>query len=407
MSSSPLPTRGRLTRTDVRGLLTAGEPPHVSVLTPTERGWSEGQKKNELGLADLLDRAEADLLEREEEPDRIRELLAPGHALATDEVFWRTPSDGLALFLSANESIAYRLPFAPARTATVDARYHVRTLWKGLFPDEPFYVLALSLGAVRLYRGERYGFEEVALEEVPHSLEEAMDLEEHIRSLGLHTTSRPSSPGERGQHSAIFHGGEDAGDAAYVKDAVLRFFGELEDEVTALLRSRSTPPPLVLAGVEYLRGLYRTVNHYDDVTDEGVSGPLTDWTVRDWDVDELHTRARAVVAPLFEEQYEAAVERFASLYAEDPSRIATGVEEIVPPAFDGRVENLFVAELPSRWGRFDPASRTVRVREAPRPGDTDLLEYAVARTLLTDGTVHVREETEIPEGAVAAAVLRY
>lgn len=66
-----------------------------------------------------------------------------------------------------------------------------------------------------------------------------------------------------------------------------------------------------------------------------------------------------------------------------------------------------MSERRAAWGRFDPGIRTVTVRETPRPGDTDLLEFAVARTLLTDGTVFVTDEEQVPEGATAAAILRY
>lgn len=388
----------------VRELVSDGAAPHVSIFTSTERSWNEARKKNELLLRDRLDEAAARLTETGRPDAEIESLLAPGRDLAQDDAFWRSPTDGLALFLSNEETRAFRLPFQPNNSTRVDSRFHVRPLWNGLDPDGSYYVLALSLGGARLFRGTRYTFEEIELEDVPLTLDEELANEEHLRSLNLHTTSGPTGAG--GGQAAVFHGGEDAGDAAYVKNAILRFFQNLENGVTAHLKQASTPPPLLLAGLDYLQGIYRKANHYGELVETGIEGPLTDWQTRSWDQEALHERAWEAIRPALEKPRRQAVERFGTLYAEDPSRVAIRVDELIPAAFDGRVETLFLPQGETVSGRFDPADRTVQISEDPRPGNTDLLELALARTMETGGRVFVLDPEAIPEAPVAA-ILRY
>jgi hypothetical protein len=80
--------------------------------------------------------------------------------------------------------------------------------------------------------------------------------------------------------------------------------------------------------------------------------------------DELHKSAWDIVGPLFQTAQEEAVAHYQQLVGQASERGADTLEKIVPAAYDGRVETLFVAAGVPQWGVFDPATNE---RELRRP----------------------------------------
>lgn len=390
---------------EVRSLLGAGTPPHVSLFLPLQRAWNQA-KENRLRLGRLLDDAAATLARRGVADADARALLAPVRSRLDDEAFWaETTADGLAFFTARSYTSTLALPFSVPERPVVDDRFHVRPLLRALTPDGPFSLLALSQGGVRLFRGTRYTFEEVPLTGVPTTLAEALQFDEHVRSVTFHTRSRPGAGGDSGRRAAMYHGHEDAGDKAYVKEGILRFFQPLDTEVRRLLGQHPTPPPLVLAGVDPLRGLYRKVNHYPHLTDADVEGHPIDGSSGDVDADALHARGWAVVAPLYAAEAANDRRRFGQLV--DTDRATKSLHAIVAAAYAHRIDTLFVSDDGEAWGRFTPATHRVEVHTTPAPTDVELLNAATAWTLDGNGTVHVVAPDDVPGHTPAAALLRF
>jgi len=388
----------------VRALLDTGTPPHVSLFMPTRRPWHQ-TKANQLTLGRLLDDAETALQRQGLPAAEARDLLGPARALVDDESFWTETADGLAVYAARSHMSTHRLPFAVPEQQFVDRRFHVRPLLRSLTPDGPFYLLALSQGGVRLFQGSRYDFGSVALDNVPTTLDEALQFDEHIRSVTYHTRSSPGGAGTPGRRDAMYHGHEDAGDKAYVKEGIMRFFRPLDTEVRRLLGQHATPPPLVLAGVAPLRGLYRKVNHYPHLTDTDVDGHFVDWTSGTFDADALHEQAWAVVQPLYAEAEAEDRRRFGQLMGTEQA--AKSLHAIVAAAHAHRIDTLFVDAESQAWGRYTPATHTVDVHTDPEPDDVELLNAAAAWTLEGSGTVHVVAPEDVPGRTPAAALFRF
>lgn len=389
-------------RADLLSLLDTTSAPWASVFMPIERAWNRS-KENRLRLRDLLDRIRAVAMQEGIPEAEVDPMLASALDLFDTPSFWEGEADGLALFLTPNEKAALRLPFAPSLYDELDVRPHVRPLWRHLEPDGRFYVLGLSAGGVELYRASRYRIEEVPLKEGPTTLDEALQYDEHIRSLGFHTGTPQGSSGDATRRSAMFHGQEDAGDKAYVKEGLLRFFRTLDNHVRDVLAQETTPPPLVLAGVEALRGLYRQVNQYPHLFDADVEESVIDATTRTWDAGELHRRSWALVRPHFDEERQNALDRFHAA----PEQTAANPGSALLAAVEGRVDTLFVAEDTRIWGLFDADRHSVQVHRHRQAGDTELLNLATIKTLQSDGTVYVADAEDVPDDAPIAALLRY
>jgi hypothetical protein len=366
---------------------------HVSIFMPTHRAGPETQQdpiclKNLLVLA--RERLQAVGLRLPEAEAR----LEPVSRLLQDSPFWRHQGDGLAVFVSGELFRHYRLPLSVEEQVVVAKGFHVKPLLPLLSGDGRFYLLALSQDEVRLFQGTRYRIAEIDLEEAPASKAEALRYDDPERRLQFHTASGPS--GGEGSRPAMFHGhGAPSQDQ---KDGILRYFHKLDTGLQAVLAGEQAP--MVLAGVDYLLPLYRRASSYPNLLEEGITG-----SPENLDAGELHQKAWPLVQPHFQEERASAARRLAQ------SAGGTGMSdrtvEIVPAAFQGRVDTLFVALDVEQWGTFEPGTHQLSLHDTPQPGDSDLADLAAVQTLIHGGAVYALKLEEMPVDASAVALFRY
>jgi hypothetical protein len=367
------------------------ETPCVSIYMPTYRTSPEA-KQNPIRFKNLLKEAEDRLIGSGLRRPEARTLLKPGENLLKDSLFWQYQSDGFAAFISSGGFRYYRLPTSFKELLVVTDRFHIKPLLHLFTGDGRFYILALSQNEVRLFQCSRYNTSEVELEDVPKSLSEALKYDEPLKQLQFHT----QTPGGRGERAAMFHGHGVGTDDA--KNNILRFFHQVDHGLQKLLREEQAP--LVLAGVDYLFPIYREANSYPHILEEGIAG-----NPEGLKPEELQTQAWKLVEPDFLKVQEEATVKYKQLAGTD--RVSNDMKKIIPAAYDGRVDLLFVAVGIQRWGTFDPVTLSVHLHEEPEAGDEDLLDFAAIHTLLKGGTVYAVKPEEVPNEAPLAAVFRY
>jgi hypothetical protein len=214
------------------------------------------------------------------------------------------------------------------------------------------------------------------------------------RQLQFHTATGPS--GGKGSRAAAFHG--HGGVVQDDKVDILRYFHKVDDGLRKLLAGEQAP--LMLAGVDYLLPLYREANTYPHLIEAGIEGNPDNLSA-----EELHQQAWAIVQPRFLEERIEAAKRFRQFA--DTDQASDDLAEVVPAAYHGRVETLFVALDLQQWGTFDPATNEVQLHQDTKPGDQDLLDSAAVQTLLNGGSVYAVEPEQMPVEAPLAALLRY
>jgi hypothetical protein len=306
--------------------------------------------------------------------------------------FWKDKRDGLALFIAPGEFRYYQLPTRFEPLVVVAHRFHIKPLLVFMGGNE-FFVLALSQNSVRLFEGSRFGLSSTDdLEGVPRSLADALKYEELIKQLQFRTGLGVG--GARGERAAMFHG-QNTDDA---KDRILRYFRQIDQGLRDLLREEQAP--LVLAGVEYLLPIYKEANTYQYLLNEGITG-----NPEGVSLEELHRQAWALVQPYFQREQQDAAGRYRQLAG--TGRTSQDPREIVPAAYHGRVEQLFVAVGRQQWGDYDPGTNRVNLHAEAQPGSFDLLDLSATQTLLHGGAVYAMEPDEVPEKALLAAIFRY
>ena len=380
---------------ELRALSERHNGPCISMFLPTHRSGMETHQ-DPLRLRNHIRAAENRLLLDHLRTTQVEHLLQPIQALLEDESFWLHPGDGLALFRSPDTFRTYWLPSSFKEQVVVTDHFYLKPLLPFLSKDERFSILALSQNEVRLLQATHYSVRKVDLPAVvPRGLAEALTYDEPENELQYHSSSS-GVRGKGGRRATIFHGqGVGIDDS---RADLLRYFQRVDRGLHELLRDEQAP--LVLACVESLFPLYREVNTYPRLLDQGAPGNPDKLSA-----ETLRRQAWAIMEPYLLLAREQAAARYRE-YTET-GRASHNVREIIPAAFHGRVESLFIAIDQEQWGTFHPATNTLHVHRVARYHDDDLLDIAATQTLLHSGSVYAVGQAQVPGGGMVAAVFRY
>ncbi|MEZ4698608.1 MAG: hypothetical protein R2832_19475 [Rhodothermales bacterium] len=386
-----------LTRDTVNALLDAKGGPHVSIYMPAHREWS-AVHHDPIRLKNLLREARDKLVDTGMRPPDATEFLSEACDLVERDNFWQYQSDGLVLFISAEEFRYYRLPLNVEDIVILADRYYLKPLFELFADDGRFYVLSLSEGSVALHQCSRHSIREVELADTSLSLEESARFDDVERSVNLHAgLSSARATGKA--NAAVFHG-TGAGDGSVHQTQLQTFLNELENAVQKALAQETAP--LVLVGNAKMRGAYLLQNRYRNVAEESVNVDPAHMSR-----EEMHALSYECVKPVFARMREDATRAFEQFSGPGSMHLASDIESVLSAAYQHRVSKLFLPRGRYVWGRFDPLSGSVQVHHEMRRGDLELLDLAAAYTLLGNGEVYAVSDDEMPEEASVAAVLRY
>ena len=353
---------------------------------------------NVVQLKNTLNEVGATLEARGWGRSKIEDLLAQPRLLLDDSPYWQHQQDGLVLFIAPEFYEAFRLPIAFEPLTVVGERFHIKPILPLFSENGQFYVLALSQNSVRLFRGSRHSIEEVDTEEmdaaqIPHDMAEALAFDDPEEQLQHHTTT---SGAEGAGGPAVVHHGHTVEDEENLR--LRRFLQQVNRGIANLLKEDERP--LVLAAVAYLHPLFKNMSRVPTLLDEGIEG-----NPEHIDAEQLRDKAWEIAAPHFTEARERARTRFNELAHSEQA--TDDLHNIIPAAFQGRVDSLFVAVNEHAWGQYDPETNDIALHESDQREGEDLLDFAVVQTLANGGAVYALDAAEVPGKKPIAAVLRF
>ncbi len=368
-----------------------GKGPCVSVYLPPSTGGKNG-KQNQIRFKNLLAQAEKQLAFSSLRPFQQEELLQPAYRLLNESIFWSNLDKGLALFLSPDLFRYYEAPVQFEELAVVANSFHLKPLLSLLIDEQSFYILAISQKDARLLKGTQDSVQEIDMSQTIEKFREEFEEETPEQYLQFHTRT-PLKPHER---PAVFfgHGGEIE---RAQKERLLKYFRFLDREICGMLEENN---PLVLACVDYLFPLYAEASRYPCLLQENIRG-----NPENISAEKLRDRGWKIVKPYFQKRREEAFKRYQNF--KGTSRASNNIEDIVPAAFHGRVDTLFVAVKTHCWGKYNAEDDSVQLSETPGPGDEDLLDTSAVQTYLHKGTVFALNSGDMPNTEPIAAVFRW
>ncbi|MFW6303177.1 MAG: hypothetical protein ACOC2L_01030, partial [Candidatus Sumerlaeota bacterium] len=182
---------------------------------------------------------------------------------------------------------------------------------------------------------------------------------------------------------------------------VLDLFKHMDNGLMKVLGSAK--PPLVLAGDDKLRGLYRKASHYDKIVENGV-----DANRERVGLEDMHEAAWKCVEDRFARESKEAEERYLHLQGTDDDHATDLLDMIVAASRTKRVDTLFVPIDHEVWGVFKPDVQTIERYDEWKPQSEDLLNMAAFYTLQNGGKVFSYESAEhVPGNNETAAILRF
>jgi Bacterial archaeo-eukaryotic release factor family 7 len=395
-----------LTHEDVRALLTADNGTVVSIYISTEPK-TYRPEQNSLRFRSALDTAAKKLEKRGFRRPDCNSLMRPLKDLLHDERFWLHQANGLALFCSQSKLETVRLHYAPTDNVRVSDAPYVVPLLEGLENGERHALLAISKNAIRLFSCTRGEIEEIdtGMLEMPRSLADALRYDDLQKpELLNHPSTGPGRaiPGQasrgRGERRHAFHGHGESD--VQEKDHIANYLHLVDAALQSRLHDLGSPP-LLLAAVDYISAIYRSISKYRPLSSTTIEGNPDGLRP-----DQLHARAKPILETGWRSRLDDARSRFEELAARG---LATAeLSEVVDAADTGRVDTLLAKKGSSAWGRLDASTRTVTLTEEDESESEDLMDFAARRTLTNKGTVLVLDPELMVDGeAPAAATLRY
>jgi len=363
------------TRSDIERLFTARHPASLSLYLPTTP-LTQAVQASRIELKNLvrngIEQLHAIGIDRAQCLE-IEEALAD---LGDDEEFWRLQANSLALFVTPERLLSFRLPNALSAHVEAADRFYLKPLLRAVTVPQSAFVLALSQGAARLVEVfADLPAVEVSLPELPTDAASALGK----ASLGGRSPSGRIQ-GSEGQ-----------------KVRLRQYARQVDAALRDLLGGRETP--LILAATQPLDAIYRAVNSYPHLVDASLPGSPD----RTSD-DELAAAARRVLDELHRSELEALHRQFAQ--RSDQGRTTTDIVQAARAATAGAIAVLLVDIDEVVPGTVDEQGN-VSFAETESAASYGVVDEIAGRAYLTGARVLGERRADIPGGGNLAAILRY
>lgn len=383
-----------ITIQDIVNLINKEEETFISIYLPTFRSGVD-IRQNPVKFKQLLREAEANLYNMEWRKEEVETFLKPATELIADIKFWQNQSDGLALFIDKDGINYFRIPFEFKESVTISNKIYIKPLLPLFSGNGQFNILALSKNAVRFLRCTRQNIVEMELEGAPSSMFD-MQVDDDYEdpdtrsSLGVASDQMVYNKATQSQNN----------ENDYERNELTRYFRAIDEALMNFHEGENIP--LVLAGVEYLIPIYREKSNYPNIVKDFIRG-----NPEIVNSDELHKLAWEIVEPIFLEDQKNAEDKYAQYLGQRNDLFLNSLDKIIPAAFNGQIEALFIDKDMNQWGRFDHERNKIEEKEQGSDGVEDLMEYVSVLTLSRGGKVYALESEEVPNKEIVAAVLRY
>jgi hypothetical protein len=362
--------------------------PALSIYLPTHNAGKEVNEKYDwIRFKNLIQAITLDLNDRGFNNDKIKALLEPASQLLNQEEFWLNLDQGLAVFIAEEYFEMKTLPFSVTEEFHINSRFYLAPLVP-LFTDRPhFYVLALSKSSSSFYKGDNLGLERLEIEGLPQGVNDVIHFEEKNERQLLRGGAREGST-----HG---HGNGLLDEKEYISQYLKEVDQTLMTEILA-----NEHAPLVIAGVEYIVGIYKQVSRYKHVVDSGITG-----NHEHTELSQLFQKAIELAGPYLEEGNKKALKNY---YNQLNTALTSSMpEKVIPATYYKQVYDLFVEKGLHIWGTFDETENKLVINEQMQLNDICLVNRAIVNTISTGGDVYILEGERMPNGAQIAASLRF
>lgn len=359
----------------------------VSIFIPTQRGGKEVlEGKNQRHLKSQWKEVKNKLEKNGASKDRIENMSASISKLLHDGDFWRHQSDGLAVFLAENVFEYYTLPVNFEEYHYIGKEFYLKPLVPMFSGKGKFFILEVQPQNVAFYEATNHSITPIDVDDLtPDRLEDRVgyDYEEkHLNSDGVIGSQHGYNAATRDR-----------------KDEFLRFFRAVDKGIDKIIHNENVP--LIVACEDSLFPIYQEANTYKHLYAECVPGNPND----NRNILELHAKALDQIRPHLDKEREEKMEAFKE---EVPEKTLTGITDILPSIYEGKVDTLFLENREDIFGTFNEDNMKVKIEDRQTENNTSLMNLAAKKVIAQGGSVYLIEPAFMPEkDSKMSALLRY
>jgi Bacterial archaeo-eukaryotic release factor family 7 len=192
--------------------------------------------------------------------------LRPAIRLLKDSEFWRTLGEDTAMFMGETFFACYKLPADSLyESLYVQNSFVLTQLENNIKQTEPYYILGLSQNEVKLYEYDNLSINNIGFGKFETNMRDNLRIDENQKWTETHTIA----PASTGRGSRAYHGQYNLSDTN--KRMLASFFRNIDKYLQTHLKKGH---PLVLAGVERLIPIYKSVSSYPLLEQWHITGSI-------------------------------------------------------------------------------------------------------------------------------------
>jgi hypothetical protein len=309
--------------------------------------------------------------------------------------FWRQSTEGMAIFASPKMTEIYNLPVECEERVCVANSFDITPLLIIATYDQPYYLLALAMHNTKLFKGDAYGLEPVAID-IPSSPEDALNIDEMFS--GSNTIRNQNSPSGNGAATAS-HGQGDSNAAG--REERLYYFRTIDNAIISAKNIDNTLP-VVIAGTDSEVGDYRNVSKLSGLIHSYVSGNQTTATIPElsalaWPIIQSEVIAKRATDAIEQLQEKEGIQKSSYDY-----------KDVAEAASMGRVQTLLVGITRKTTDTVsDAVHSAVPILSFAKQQEYDTIADLVKKVLAQGGNILGVGNEMLPAKVPVAAIYRY
>ena len=246
----------------------------ISIYLPTHRHPSPPHMQEDQTRYKNLLRQAKEMWQKQSKDDTMLSTFEQLESQIEAMDFWRQSTEGMAIFAGPEKFEIFHLPVECEERVCISNSYDITPLLIIATYDQPYYLLALAMHNTKLFKGDMYGLEPVAID-IPSSPEDALNIDEMFS--GSSTIRNRSSSSGNGAATAS-HGQGDSNGAG--REERLYYFRAIDNAIATTKNIDSTLP-IVIAGTDSEVGDYRNISKLPALIHSYIPGNQTTATIPD------------------------------------------------------------------------------------------------------------------------------
>jgi hypothetical protein len=326
----------------------------------------------------------------EEQYDKriVEKFSLPLQEIVGDLDFWLYATQGIAVFVSQEDCIVFRLNQPVENHVYVQDNIVIRPAIATFQNQIHAFVLALTKDYFNVYECDFVSIKKVELpESIETTIKEVLGDQKTDAFVGFGSTGTRNSTG-------LFYG--QGGKKDEVDLDTEKFFRYVDKTVYEEL-SKKRPIPLILVSVSKSQTVFRKISNNPYLSVEGIA--LSPDSMSE---DQLSEHVRAILQPEKRKKLQALVERGAKALADQ--RASDLIDEVAQAAVSGQIESLLIDYDKRYLATIDWAS--LKIVKNSTDHDTDIFDEVAKVVLKNRGKVFIIDSAMMPTTTGICAIYR-